>query len=228
LKNILDKKIIIKDYPYWTLIIVFILSSVLSVFVKLKTDTIIIISLEQTLFVILTAVLFVFHDSMVGYENIKRIRNKIADLKKSDNKNKIESVMSLNDVSLEIEEFLTNTDKEIITFKNQVRKFRLNSYILYVIFALLGLMVVYGSLIENNSILVQSIKELEKLTATVFLLYIQMLLILVWIISAFQSEKQKSEILKYLNAENIAPNAEKYIKDKRIKDIGFSTEGNIE
>jgi hypothetical protein len=231
LKDIFKKIVIIKDYPYLALSMVFILSSILSYFIKLKTDTFIIIPLEQTLFIILSAVLFVFHDSMIGYENIKRIRDKIVNLKKPSNKNKIESVMGLSDVSLEIEEFVTNTDKEIITFKNQVRKFRLNSYILYVIFSILGLMAVYISLIESNFILLQSIKELEILTKVYiinFLLYVQMSLILVWIISAFQSEKQKSEILKYLNAENIAPNAEKYILDKRIKDIGFSTEGDIE
>ena len=71
MKIVTNKKIIIKDYPEGAFLCIFIVSIILSIiFNPINYDKNSILTFEQTIFVILSAVLFVFNEAIIGYTAI--------------------------------------------------------------------------------------------------------------------------------------------------------------
>lgn len=82
MKNITNKKNIIKDYSSAVFVLVVVAAIVFSLMISVKYDTATLLTFEQTIFVILSAILFVFHESVIGYSTISKIRNSINNFKK--------------------------------------------------------------------------------------------------------------------------------------------------
>ena len=233
MRDITQRKILIKSHPILSVISIILLSSLACYILTLKIGTEVLIGTQQALFVILSAILFVFHESVIGFQSISKVRNKINKLSSQEVKNQIMLLISASDAEKDYEEFLTTIDKEMIRFKEDVRNFRRNSYILYVIFSLLGLIIILCSLIDGHSTIISITNNIQpylhtiKLHSINFSLFAQLFLISLWIISAFQAERQKAAMFKYLNVEQIAPNVQKYITAKRTKAINLSIDGQF-
>jgi len=114
LKEITNKKNIIKDYSSIVLIIVISVAIVLSLLINIKYSSAILLTFEQAIFVILSAILFVFHESIIGYSTISKIRNSINNFKKKDIKNQVLLLIGDSNIEKDYDEFLNTTENDII------------------------------------------------------------------------------------------------------------------
>lgn len=224
MQTILEKKILLKDAD-WKIWLIFILLVVFLVYIlDFNMDSQIITGVQQTLFIILSAILFVFNDSIVGYKTITKIKDTLKKLENSEIKTKV-----LNHIGKENElsynEFIAQSEGKIIKFNKVVYKFKKNSYQLYIFFALCGLLAL-ATILADFKIEAEYLKTI-KINFIDTLLVIQFLLIPIWIISAIQAEKQKSDLLLYLDGSNAVANVKKYIKDKEQIDIEESMQNTI-
>jgi len=213
MEEILNKKIYIKDYTLGHIIISIIILCIIAYFVPLKSnsDVTILIGVEQAFFVILSAILFVFHDSIIGFKSISKLRNEINKLSTEEIKSKILQYIDTPEQSANYNEFLTTIDKQMISFTKESDKFKQKSYKLYVIFSILGLIAITLSLIGSYLIVDKYIMDM--------CIYTQILLVLLWVISAFQAEKQKIQMFSFISIKNIKTNIKKYIDSKNQKEI---------
>lgn len=224
MQNILDKKILLKDSG-WFEFIIFVLILIVLVYVfDFKLDKSTITGVEQTLFIILSAILFVFNDSIVGYKTITKIKDTLKKLESLEIKTKVLNHIG-QDKELSYDEFIAQSEGKIIKFNKVIYKFKKSSYKLYIIFSLSGLLALLfiladiSIIINDISLLNHEIFEKIKVNLIDTLIIIQFLLIPVWVISAIQAEKQKADLLVYLDGSNAIKNVKKYIEDKEQIDI---------
>ncbi|MDD2886812.1 MAG: hypothetical protein PHY66_03345 [Aliarcobacter sp.] len=221
MQAILEKKILLKDAEWkeWSIFVVLIGFLVFLLDFKLDASTI--TGVEQALFIILSAILFVFNDSIVGYKTITKIKDTLKKLENSEIKTKVLNHIG-EDKALSYDEFIAQSEGKIVKFNKVIYKFKKKSYQLYMIFSLSGLLALILVLADIsickdflNSITLQYFKS--NLIDT--LIIIQFLLIPVWVVSAIQAEKQKADLLLYLDGSNAIKNVKKYIEDKEQIDI---------
>lgn len=240
MQDILSRRILLKTYTQTQLFIFIILIIVLPFLINITIDHSVITGLEQSLFVILSAILFVFNDSVVGYKTITKIKNTLNKLSSEEIKSKVLDSIGQENKST-YEEFLAKTNGEISQFNKVVYKFKKKSYQLYIFFSFLGLVSMFVILIKGDSkiivfILGLSNKHVNFYEILLFLkhyiinfsIITQFLLVPIWIISAIQAEKQKASLLNYLDGSHAIGNVQKYIDKKNQVDIGASLDMSIE
>jgi hypothetical protein len=233
MKRIIERKIFIKDINTSRIggsVIIF--SSLMTILINIKLNISTVVTIEQALFVILSAVIVVFNESILGYKNISRLKNEINRLKKYEIKERIKVLSSKDNDVLEMyyEEYLNKLSGFLEKFKSEVLKFRRRSYKLYLIFTFLGIIIILITLISSKCLLANILLDklewnwtiLVKKYSLFFFLYAQITLIPVWIYSAFQAEKQKNDIFKYLDVYHIAKNLDGYINDKTTEEINMN------
>jgi hypothetical protein len=234
MQNILAQKILLKNYTQLHLGIFILLIIILPIIININIDSAIITGLEQSLFIVLSAILFVFNDSVVGYKTVTKIRNTLDKLSKPEIKNKVLEAIGSTNGSV-YEEFLAQTKGQIAKFNKVIYKFKKKSYQFYILFSFLGLMALFITLIERDSLIVALIVSLFEQPSDIYntLSYLkayiveisivtQFLLIIIWIISAIQAEKQKANLLNYLDGTNAISNVKAYIDNKNNIDIATS------
>lgn len=152
MQNILDKKILLKDSG-WFEFIIFVLILIVLVYVfDFKLDKSTITGVEQTLFIILSAILFVFNDSIVGYKTITKIKDTLKKLESSEIKTKVLNHIG-QDKELSYDEFIAQSEGKIIKFNKVIYKFKKSSYKLYIIFSLSGLLALLFTLADISIII---------------------------------------------------------------------------
>jgi len=219
MKEILNQNIWIKDYKLLHIILSLLILTSITYFIPLKSNSevTILIGVEQAFFVILSAILFVFHDSIIGFKSISKLRNEINKLSSQAIKTKILQYINIQEQSANYDEFLTTIDMEMVEFTKEADKFKQKSYKLYVVFSILGLIAITLSLIDSYIIIDKFIMD--------FCVYGQISLILLWVVSAFQAEKQKIKMFSFVSTKNIKQNIKEYIDSKNQKEIEFDMNG---
>ena len=221
--EILEKYVLIKNITILGVFVIFVVTCLLTFLLPFKLSTDNLISLEQTLFVILTAVIFVFNESIIGFETINKVSNTLGDLKKSSIEQEVKSVMGESQAPF-YGEFLGKIKKRISEFKEDTNIFKSKSYKLYMIFALLGFLALFVILIKSDAVFVrlslscpyidESLVGKVKCFLVDLFVKLQFISILIWVISAKQAEKQKLDLLNYLDGEKIVEKFRKYMDAK--------------
>jgi hypothetical protein len=240
MQEILDQKILLKTYTGLYLAIFILTIFGLPFIINIDINSAMITGLEQSLFVILSAILFVFNDSVVGYKTVSKIKNTLDKLSKAEIKDKVLGAIGSQNSSA-YEEFLEQTKGQITKFNKVIYKFKKKSYRFYILFSFLGLAALFVTLIEKDSIIITYIVKNFDQPSDIYniLSYIksyiiefsvvtQFLLIIIWIISAIQSEKQKANLLNYLDGTNAIKNVKAYIERKNNINIVNSFQDIIE
>ena len=108
MEKILNRGVWIKDFKYPHAIGLFVIMFFLPAYFPLidATKFSILMDLEQSLFVVLSAILFVFHKSIIGYANIAKLRNNIKKLSNKDVKCKVLAYIKIQDQEDNYDEFL--------------------------------------------------------------------------------------------------------------------------
>ena len=234
MKAITSRKNLIKDYSKLTIYSVLISSVVLALLLNIKYDTGVILTFEQTIFVILSAILFVFHEAIIGYSTISKIRNSINNFKKKDIKNQVLLLIGASGIEKDYDDFLNTVEDDIIVFQENVTEFKRKSFTLYSIFAIFGLFAVGLSMISKSSFLFTYFSSMEtniyffvqlKYFLIDFFVISQILAIPIWVISAFQAERQKHEMMKYFEVDSISQKIKEYVEQTRKKSISLSLNG---
>jgi len=239
MQDILSQEILLKNYTKLQLFIFLATIIVLPLLINLNVDSTIITGLEQSLFVVLSAILFVFNDSVVGYETVSKIKNTLDKLSQKEIKSKVLVAIG-SDNSIAYEEFLEQTKGQITKFNKVIYKFKKKSYQFYLFFSFLGLLALFLVLIEKDSIVLTiTVNLLKQSTTSIdaykillytksyiidFSIITQFILIIIWIISAIQAEKQKTDLLNYLDGARAIENVKKYIENKNNIDISKAFE----
>ncbi len=230
MKKILGQKNFIKDYGIISIILFLIFTFILSLIIPLKSSSSlsVLIGIEQALFLILSAILFVFHDSIIGFKSISKLRDEIEKLKEDEIKNIILEDISLKDQSVNYDEFLSTIDNDMLDYTKIFQNFKRKSYKLYAIFSTFGLLAIILSLIKNGRALNWIINNLtleSSISCGIiyrsfiidYCIYSQILFILLFIYSSFQAEKQKIALFNFLAPQNIKNNINTYIEEKDNK-----------
>lgn len=234
MKNITNKKNIIKDYSKQVFISVIILAIIFSLLINIKYNSAILLTFEQAIFVILSAILFVFHESVIGYSTISKIRNSINKFKKKDIKNQVLLLIGDSNIEKDYDEFLNTTEDDIIVFQENITEFKRKSFMLYSIFAIFGLMIIVFSMIDNSSFIFTYFSFFKdnlvifiniKHYMINFFVLMQIFVIPIWVISAFQAEQQKHKMLKYFEIDTISLKIKEYVEQTRKKSISLSLNG---
>jgi hypothetical protein len=240
MQDILAQKILLKNYTTLHLVAFILVIIILPIIINIDIDSTIITGLEQSLFIVLSAILFVFNDSVVGYKTVTKIKNTLDKLSKTEIKNKVlEAIGSQN--SSAYEEFLAQTKGQITKFNKVIYKFKKKSYQFYILFSFLGLAALFVTLVEKDSLIITFIVSFFDQPSDIYniLSYIksyiiefsvvtQFLLIIIWIISAIQSERQKANLLNYLDGANAIKNVRAYIERKNNINIVNSFQDIVE
>lgn len=221
--EILEKYVLIKNITISGVLGIFVVTCLLTFLLSFKLSTDNLISLEQTLFVILTAVIFVFNESIIGFETITKVSGTLDKWKKSSIKQHITDSVGEKTAPF-YGEFLGKIEKRISEFKEDANIFKSQSYKLYMIFALLGFLALFIILIKSDAVFVKLslsypyIDELLVVKVKCFLVdlfvKLQFISILIWVISAKQAEKQKLDLINYLDDGKIVEKFRKYMDDK--------------
>jgi hypothetical protein len=175
MEKILNRGVWIKDFKYPHAIGLFVIMFFLPAYFPLidATKFSILMDLEQSLFVVLSAILFVFHKSIISYANIAKLRNNIKKLSNKDVKRKVLAYIKIQDQEDNYDEFL----KKLITqwFYLHLNLKNLNNALnhLYVLFSLIGLILMF---LLTPSYTIKSINIAKYLVD--FLVYSQLTLIL--------------------------------------------------
>jgi hypothetical protein len=234
LKVITSKKNLIKDYSKFIIYSVLISSIVLALLINIKYDINIILTFEQTIFVILSAILFVFNEAIIGYSTISKIRNSINNFKKKHIKNQVLLLIRMSFIEKYYDDFLNATEDDIIIFQENITEFKRKSFSLYSVFSIFGLFVVALSMLSKNSFLFSYFSFLQtnihflaniKYFLIDFFVISQLLAIPIWVVSAFQAEKQKYKMMKYFEIDNISFQIKEYVEQTRKKSISLSLNG---
>jgi len=231
LKEITNKKNIIKDYSSIVLIIVISVAIVLSLLINIKYSSAILLTFEQAIFVILSAILFVFHESIIGYSTISKIRNSINNFKKKDIKNQVLLLIGDSNIEKDYDEFLNTTENDIIVFQENITEFKRRSFMLYSAFAIFGLLIIILSMIDGSSIIFTYFRNKIEILSLIkhfmidFFVLIQIFTIPIWVISAFQAEQQKHKMIKYFEIDTISIKIKEYVEETRKKSISLSLNG---
>ena len=112
MKGITSKKNLIKDYSKRVIYLVFILSILAAFLLDVKYNTSVLLTFEQTIFVILSAILFVFHEAIIGYSTISKIRNSINNFKKTEIKDQVLLLIGVSDIEKDYDDFLNTVEDD--------------------------------------------------------------------------------------------------------------------
>lgn len=234
MKSITNKKNLIKDHATIVIVSVLILSLLSTWLINLNHSTSILLTFEQTIFVILSAILFVFHEAVIGYSTISKIRNSINSFKKKNIKNQVLLLIGDNSIEKDYDEFLNTVEDDILVFQENITEFKRKSFVLYSVFAILGLMIIALSMIDSDSLVFSYFSFFENRLAQLasikhrlidFFLIMQILTLPIWVVSAFQAEKQKNDMLKYFDIDTISIKIIEYVEQTRKKSISLSLNG---
>lgn len=234
MKNITNKKNIIKDYSSAVFVLVVVAAIVFSLMISVKYDTATLLTFEQTIFVILSAILFVFHESVIGYSTISKIRNSINNFKKREIKNQVLLLIGDSNIEKDYDEFLNTVEDDIIVFQENITEFKRKSFMLYSFFAIFGLMIIAISMIDGSSFIFTDFSFFnDKVEILVgikhfmidYFVSMQIFTIPVWVISAFQAEHQKHKMIKYFEVDTISLKIKEYVEQTRKKSINFRLNG---
>jgi hypothetical protein len=229
---VIDNKVLIKDNlkAIFFIILFFIAFYIFFFKINIKANTI--IAFEQTIFVIISAIMLVFNESLISYSSISKIINLLNNLKKKETKDIIFSIIGKeeHELSPNYEEYLNTLNERIREFKKNIEIFRKNSYRLYTIFTISGFFAIICSLsilnIEISKLLshnIYSFLHTIKPYLIEFFMILQISLIPTWLISAYQAEKQKSQILYFFeHPSEIVKDFKKYLEEIEEKEINMS------
>jgi len=231
LKSITNRKNIIKNYSGVVFSLVAMVAIIFSLVISVKYNTATLLTFEQTIFVILSAILFVFHESVIGYSTISKIRNSINNFKKKEIKNQVLLLIGDSNIEKDYDEFLNTVEDDIMVFQENITEFKRKSFMLYSIFAILGLVIIVLSMVDNSSLILTNFSffkdKLEILVSTKhfmidFFVLMQIFIIPIWVISAFQAEQQKNKMIKYFEIDTISLKIKEYVEQTRRKSISLS------
>lgn len=232
--SMIDNKILIKDNFAIIITTSFVLSIIYLYLFKINNiDKNTIMSFEQSIFVIISAIILVFNESLISYSSISKITNLLNNLKKNENKDLIFSKIGKTneEVAPNYDEYLNVLDKRLKEFKNQIDLFRKNSYILYSLFTISGFVAILISLTSINFSIdknIHSSLHIYKPFIVEFFIMIQIFLIPSWIISAYQAEIQKSEILSFFRKTSaIVADFKLYLEEIENKNIDAIIKSDI-
>jgi len=192
----------------------FLLSLACSLFGHIHINLATLLTLEQTLFVALSAILLVFHESIISYSALSSLFDKLSKLRKEDMQLKVFSYIDSKSSEKEYKDYLSQLESNISYYKSLVQEYKRASYLIYALFTLIGVFIVLFSLMF----------ALEKHFLLSLFLYMQIFLFLLWIVSAFHSERQKQKVLQSLKTNQIAKDIKEYIKKNEEKSIENSLE----
>ena len=227
----IDDKVLIKDnlkliFVFTT---IFILSYIILFKINLTSELLMVF--EQTIFIIISAIIVVFNESLISYSSISKITNLLNNLKKKETKEIIFSKIEKkeNEISPNYDEYLNTLNERVREFKKNIEKFRKNSYKLYTIFTISGFIAIICSISIINTETISHLKIIQlylhpfKIYLIEFFIALQISLIPTWIISAHQSEKQKNEIMNFFeNPIEIVKDLKKYLEEIEEKEINIS------
>ena len=231
MKSITNRKNIIKNYSGVVFSLVAMVAIIFSLVISVKYNTATLLTFEQTIFVILSAILFVFHESVIGYSTISKIRNSINNFKKKEIKNQVLLLIGDSNIEKDYDEFLNTVEDDIMVFQENITEFKRKSFMLYSIFAILGLVIIVLSMVDNSSLILTNFSffkdKLEILVSTKhfmidFFVLMQIFIIPIWVISAFQAEQQKNKMIKYFEIDTISLKIKEYVEQTRRKSISLS------
>jgi hypothetical protein len=95
-------------------------------------------------------------------------------------------------------------------------------------FTVFGFFVIVSSLISSESLFINwllsdtiTLNKLHKFKVYFLNFFIcgQFFTIPIWIISAYQAQQQKNEIIKFFDVENISVKLKEYIEERNLKNI---------
>ncbi len=227
----IDNEILIKDNLKLISIstIIFILSYIILFKINLTSESLMVF--EQTIFIIISAIIVVFNESLISYSSISKIINLLNNLKKKETKEIIFSKIGKkeDEVSPNYDEYLNTLNERVKEFKKNIEKFRKNSYKLYTVFTISGFIAIICSISIINTETINHLKIIQsylhpfKTYLIEFFIALQVSLIPTWIISAHQSEKQKSKIMIFFeNPIEIVKDFKKYLEEIEEKKINIS------
>jgi len=227
----IDNKILIKDWFWIIVFLILLVAVVFSAYLEFNLKVENLISFEQTIFVILSAVMLVFNESLISYSTINKISTQLNKLSNKDIKEKV--FMQLNRdnqnyLETQYEDYLNVLKERVEIFKKNIEKFRNNSYKLYMIFTICGFLVLLAGIIKISALnqidgllsnFFDTIMKLQSLIINFFVL-IQSLFIPIWVFAAHQAQKQKNLILIFFeNPSEIVNDFKSYLNEINAKDI---------
>jgi bacteriorhodopsin len=227
----IDNKILIKDW-FWVIVFLILLVAIIFNFYlefNLKVENL--INFEQAIFVIISAIMLVFNESLISYSTINKISTQLNKLSSKDIKEKVFMQLNSSDqnyLETQYEAYLNILKERVDIFKKSVEKFRNNSYKLYMIFTICGFLVLLVGITKTSDL-----KQIDELLSnffdtnmklqillTNFFILIQSLFIPIWVFAAHQAQKQKSSILMFFeNPSEIVNDFKNYLDEINAKEI---------
>ena len=227
----IDNKILIKDW-FWVIVFLILLVAIIFNFYlefNLKVENL--INFEQAIFVIISAIMLVFNESLISYSTINKISTQLNKLSSKDIKEKVFIQLNSSDqnyLETQYEAYLNILKERVDIFKKSVEKFRNNSYKLYMIFTICGFLVLLVGITKPSDL-----KQIDELLSnffdtnmklqillTNFFILIQSLFIPIWVFAAHQAQKQKSSILMFFeNPSEIVNDFKNYLDEINAKEI---------
>jgi bacteriorhodopsin len=227
----IDNKILIKDW-FWVIVFLILLVAIIFNFYlefNLKVENL--INFEQAIFVIISAIMLVFNESLISYSTINKISTQLNKLSSKDIKEKVFIQLNSSDqnyLETQYEAYLNILKERVDIFKKSVEKFRNNSYKLYMIFTICGFLVLLVGITKTSDL-----KQIDELLSnffdtnmklqillTNFFILIQSLFIPIWVFAAHQAQKQKSSILMFFeNPSEIVNDFKNYLDEINAKEI---------
>ena len=209
MKEHFNRKILIHDYFLVVICMTIFIAFILSIFGYINITFSVLLTLEQTLFVALSAILLVFHESIISYSVLSNLTTKLAKLKKEDMELKVLSYIDSRSSKKEYQDFLSQVESNIALYKIRVQNYKRASYKIYAIFSFIGVLLIFLVLFFG----------IQKHFLLSLAIYTQIILLLVWIVSAYQADKQKQNILNSLKTKEISKDIKTYIKLNQEKSI---------
>jgi hypothetical protein len=224
----IDNKVFIRDYINIKTFIPFIIIIFFYCFLfSVKID---ILSFEQAIFIIISAIILFFNESLISNSAIAKITNLLNNLTKKEIKNIVFSKIGKEEGEIEpnYDEYLKILKNRINNFKHDIETFRRKSYKLYSYFTISGFIAIILSITTirhtilgpNLLPIIHVLHHLKPYLIELCIIF-QMFLIPIWIISAYQTEKIKNNVLSFFeNPSKIVEDFKKYLDEIDNKKIG--------
>ena len=209
---ILERKVLIKDY-YKRLIVSVILFGLFSSFFipisgKVAQIDPYVVGIEQTFFVVLSAVLFLFKEFIIGGSTINQLKSVIVEYKKPEFKNDFLSCYNFVSQSSNYDEYFGKVENQIEKFKNDSQKYTDRIHQSYVLFSFLSIVTIISCMITYNL-------DKKWLCFLIdFFIYEQIAIISLCLISTRQVDIQKRDIFIFLQPSKIKDSLNQYIGNK--------------
>jgi len=209
---ILERKVLIKDYYKRLIVSVLLFGIVSSYFIPIsgKVTQIdpYVVGIEQTFFVVLSAVLFLFKEFIIGGSTINQLKLVIIEYQKPEFKNDFLSVYSFINQNSNYDEYFEKAENQIEKFKNDSQKYTDRIHQSYVLFSFLSIATIISCMITYNL-------DKKWLCALIdFFIYEQIAIISLCLISTRQVDIQKRDIFIFLQPSKIKDSLDQYIRKK--------------